>query len=120
MAKKAESTEEAKKLKLKVSNQNTIAEIEAIIKAAGIEVEELEAKKETDAVAKAGKRSAKAIKESEAKAAKEERKAETAKDEETDQPKAHKPIKPPRSRLERRGKKFRDAAKLIEVGKIIP
>jgi len=120
MAKKAELLEEAKKLKLKVSNQNTIAEIEATIKAAGIEVEKFEAKNETDAVAKAGKRSAKAIKETEAKAAKEERKAEVAKEEETDQPKARLPIKPPRSHLERRGKKFRDAAKLIEVGKTYP
>lgn len=67
------------------------------------------------ATAKAGKRSAKALKEAEEKQAKEERKAEKAEASAEDKPKQ--PVKPTRSRLERRGKKFREAAKLVEAGK---
>lgn len=70
-------------------------------------------KRTSDTVAKAGKRSAKAIAEAEEKVAKEERKAEAKEAE--DKPKQ--PVKPARSRLERRGKKYRDAAKHIETGK---
>lgn len=76
--------------------------------------EETEVKTEK-AAAKAGKRSAKAIKEAEEKQAKEERKAEKAEADTEVKPK--KPVKPTRSRLERRGKKFREAAKLVEIGK---
>lgn len=75
-------------------------------------VTEAEAEKAT---AKAGKRSAKALKEAEEKQAKEERKAEKAEVEAESKPKQ--PVKPTRSRLERRGKKFREAAKLVEAGK---
>lgn len=86
---------------------------------------EEEAKKTTEVVeaateetktvtAKAGKRSAKAVKEAEAKEAKEERKTHAAEETEA---KPKQTIKPTRSRLERKGKKFRDAAKLIEKGK---
>lgn len=63
-------------------------------------------------IAKAGKRSAKALKETAAKEAKEERKAD-AKTE--DKPKTV--IKPPRSRTERAGKKYREAAKLVDNSK---
>lgn len=76
-----------------------------------------EATKEEKATAKAGKRSAKGVKEAEEKQAKEERKAhagETA-TEEAEKPK--KAVKPARSRLERRGKNFRKAAEQIEKGK---
>lgn len=73
-----------------------------------------ETKTESKSTAKAGKRSAKAIAEAEEKAAKEERKATKA-DEEV---KPKKPVKPTRSRLERRGKKYREAAKTIEKGKV--
>jgi len=70
-------------------------------------------------VAKAGKRSAKALHEAEEKQAKEERQAkpaETSDDgEKADKPK--KVQKPGRSRLERRGKKFREVAKLVEKDK---
>lgn len=72
-----------------------------------------EAKEE--ATAKAGKRSAKAVKEAEELQAKEERKAQKAEADSEDKPK--KAVKPTRSRLERRGKKFREAAKNIEKGK---
>lgn len=63
--------------------------------------------------AKAGKRSAKAVKEAEAEVAKEERKANTDDTSESSKPTQ----KQSRTKLERAGKKLRDAAKLIEVGK---
>jgi large subunit ribosomal protein L1 len=66
--------------------------------------------------AKAGKRSAKAIAETEKKQAKEERKSERTESSETDKPKSN--VKPPRSRLERRSKNYRESAKLIETGKV--
>jgi len=64
-------------------------------------------------LAKAGKRSGKALKEIEEKQAKEERKVHVA--ETSEKPKQA--AKPTRSRLERRGKKFREAAQRIERGK---
>ena len=110
MAKKAELLEQAHKLKLEVGNSNTIAEIEAAIKAAGADTEVVVAREA--ATAKAGKRSAKAIEEAEEKQAKEAQKEE-------DQP-AEKPkraVKPARSRLERRSKNYKEAAKLVEKDK---
>lgn len=71
---------------------------------------------EEKAVAKAGKRSAKAIAESEEKAAKEARK-EAAKDGEEADSKPKQPVKPARSRLERRSKKYRKAAEQIDKTK---
>lgn len=82
--------------------------------APAVEVKETE-EAEEKATAKAGKRSAKSQKEAEEKAAKEERKTLAAEDSAEEKPKHA--AKPTRSRLERRGKKFRDAAKLIEAGK---
>lgn len=69
------------------------------------------------APAKAGKRSEKALKEAEEKQAKEERKATKAEAdaEAENKPKQH--ANPTRSRLERQGKKFRGAAKLIDKSK---
>lgn len=69
------------------------------------------------AVAKAGKRSSKALKEAEAKATKEARKSEAG-ETDTVEVKAPRVVKPARSRLERRGKKFREAAKLVEKDKV--
>lgn len=66
-------------------------------------------------VAKAGKRSTKALKEAAEKQAKEERKARTTETEAEAKPKQH--AKPPRTRLERQGKKFRDAAAKVEKSK---
>jgi len=66
-------------------------------------------------VAKAGKRSAKARKETAEKQAKEERKIQTAEAETESKPKQA--AKPPRTRLERQGKKFRDVAAKVEKGK---
>lgn len=74
-------------------------------------VEEVKETKKT--TAKAGKRSAKAIEEAAEKEAKEARKASS----ETSEEKPKAPVKPARSRLERRGKHFREAAKSIEAEK---
>ncbi len=66
--------------------------------------------------AKAGKRSAKSLKEVEEKQAKEARKVAT-KETEVQKTKPKQTHKPPKSRLERRGKKYREAAKLIDTNK---
>jgi len=82
-------------------------EIEAVVAD-----EAAEAKVDTkEGVAKAGKRSAKALKEAEAEQAKEERKAEKAEADADDKPKQH--SNPTRTRLERQGKKFQEVAKLV-------
>lgn len=107
-------------------------EVEAVTTPRAAEVDTLAAKKvkavvadtttevsaddeQTKVTAKAGKRSAKAIKEAETKEAKEERKAHSREDKADSKPKPAQ--KPPRSKLERRGKKFREAAKQIEAGR---
>ncbi len=136
-SKKEELLAEAKKLKLSVSAKNTIVQIEEAIaeakaaKQSTAKVAELveteaiaeaivEAEAEIDAeeakTTKAGKHSAKGLKEAEEKAAKEERKAHAseAKAEEAAKPKV---IIKSRSRLERQGKKFRAASELIDKTK---
>src|SRR3989344_2057988 len=75
-------------------------------------IAEAEVLEEKEVVAKAGRRSAKAVKEAEEKADKEERKKTSAKVE-----KPRQEQKPPRSRTERAGKKYRDAAKLVDKEK---
>lgn len=100
---------------------DTINEAELIVEAnpeAEPEKSEKEAEKAEKSTAKAGKRSAKAIKEADEKQAKEERKARTAEEEAEAAAKPKQPVKPARSRLERRGKNFRKAAELIEKGKV--
>lgn len=67
-------------------------------------------------LAKAGRRSAKAIKETEEEKAKEARKA-AIKEAEAKGEKPKIPVKPPRSRAERAGKKYRQAIKLIDKSK---
>lgn len=111
----------------KPSKEAEVKEAELIVEAAPAkEVEDtitnaetgevVEQRVETSAksTAKAGKRSAKALEAAEEKSAKEERKALGA---ETAQEKPKQAAKPARSKLERRGKKFRESAKLIEKGK---
>ncbi len=71
--------------------------------------------KEAVKTAKAGKRSAKAIQEAEEKQAKEARKAAKSEADAEDKPKVQQ--KPPRTRLERRGKNFRKAAELVDKDK---
>ncbi len=133
MAKKDNLLEKAKELKLKVTAKNTIAEIEAVIAsatAASAEPVVVEATHEETAteetgevkLAKAGKRSEKALKEAEVKAEKEARKAAhdtTPQSEEakaTGTKKGPKPVTRPK--IERRGKNYRKVAELIEKGKI--
>jgi ribosomal protein L1 len=84
--------------------------VEADVVEANAEEEQREVK-----LAKAGKRSAKALEEAAEKQTKEERKSKTASEESETRPKA--PVTPTRSRLERRGKQFRKSAELLEVGK---
>jgi large subunit ribosomal protein L1 len=89
---------------------------EAAEDAAEQEAEVITEKRSTEAtegVAKAGKRSSKALKEAAEKEAKEERKASG----EATESKSKAPVKPARSKLERRGKQFRKKAELIEAGK---
>lgn len=68
-------------------------------------------------VAKAGKRSAKGLEEAEAKVEKIEHQQHRDEEAEAEaKPKA--PVKPTRSRLERRGKGYRKSAELVEKGKV--
>lgn len=126
MAKKAELLEKAKELKLEVSDKNTIADLESIIQAAEssqkhAEGDDKQVVSERKAqTAKAGKRSEKALKETEEKEAKEARKAAHDTSPQTDEAESHvkkgpRPVTRPK--LERRGKKFQDAAKKVEAGK---
>lgn len=119
MAKKAELLEEAAKLNLEVTEKNTIAEIEAAI--AG--VEKTEAPAEEAHVAKAGKRSEKALAEAEAKAEKEARKEAGDTTPQSEEAEAHakkgpKPVVRPL--IERRGKAYRKVAEQLEKGKVYP
>jgi large subunit ribosomal protein L1 len=136
MAKKPELLERAKKLKLEVTHKNTIAELEAAIKAAETalkpekvakieketavktEVPEAEAK-----LAKAGKRSEKAIKEVEEKIAKEERKEKGETTPQSAEAVAHvkkgpKPVTRPL--ILRRGKNYQKAAEFVDKSVIYP
>ncbi|PKL31622.1 50S ribosomal protein L1 [Candidatus Saccharibacteria bacterium HGW-Saccharibacteria-1] len=122
MAKKADLLIVASELKLKVTEANTIAEIEAAIAEAKIstdapvaEIVEADVK-----LAKSGKRSEKAIKEVVEKIAKEERKEHGDTTPQSDEAEAAvkkgpKPIT--RSLLERRGKAYRKVAELVDNSK---
>ncbi len=114
---KADLIKQAKELGIEhVNSSNTMAELRTVIANAApkkhdketLPTDEHEAK-----VAKSGKRSAKAIAETEEKIQKEERKStvEESKNE------VKKPVKATRTRLERAGKKYREAAKLIDSSK---
>lgn len=105
-----ETTEVAKTEVKKAAPKKVAAKKEAAIEEVVVEEKEVPVKK---TVAKAGKHSAKAIKEAEEKEAKEERKANAKAIEE--KPKA--PAPKTRSLLERRGKKFQETAKLVEKDK---
>jgi large subunit ribosomal protein L1 len=110
----------------KVTEDKELKEAELVVETAPIveeqttfvETQDEEKPAEEKATAKAGKRSAKSLKEVEEKEAKEERKAHAKEETIEAEVKPKKAVKPTRSRLERRGKKFRDAAKLIETGKV--
>ena len=100
--------------KTKTTKETPAEAEEQIVNAEAQEVVAEKTEASTKSTAKAGKRSAKAVAEAEKKAAKEERKASA----ETEEVKPKKPVKPTRSRLERRGKKYREAAKAIEKDKV--
>lgn len=110
MADKAKKSVDKKELK---EAELTVEAVPEKVEAVEAEVVAEEVKEST---AKAGKRSAKSQKEAEEKVAKEERKALT--EDEKDENKPKQAAKPTRSRLERRGKKFREAAKLVENDKV--
>ena len=125
MAKKADLLEKATTLGLDVTEKNTIAEIEAAI--ANVENtadagEKIAAEaEEAPVVAKAGKRSAKALAEADAKAEKEARKEAGDTTPQDPDAEAHikkgpKPVARPR--IERRGKNYQKAAELLEKGKV--
>ena len=124
MAKKAELLEQAHKLKLDVSNRNTIAEIEAAIAASGTqkavsEDKEVIAGRKAE-TAKAGKRSEKALHEAEEHAEKEARKASHDTAPQSEDAVAHTkrgPAPKVRPHHERKGKKYRAAYAKIEQGK---
>lgn len=101
---------EAKKKAVKAEEVET--KVEAVEAAAEVTAVEEAPKADKKPTAKAGKRSAKAIAEVEEKQEKEARKADAA----TVAP-APKAAPKPRTRLERQGKKFRQAATLLEKGK---
>lgn len=123
MAKKADLLAQATTLGLKLTEKNTIAEIEAAIKSADTtptvvvaeEVAETPVVEEVK-LAKAGKRSAKVLAEVEEKVEKEARKEAgdtSAQSEEAEsRTKGPKPVTRPL--IERRGKAYRKAAELIE------
>jgi ribosomal protein L1 len=115
MATKPELLAKAAELKLEVSETNTVAEIEAAI----AEAEKHEVKEQH--VAKAGKRSQKALDEAAEKAAKEARKEQgdtTPQDPDAVEAKKKGPKPVTRPRIERRGKKYQAAAGKVEAGKL--
>jgi large subunit ribosomal protein L1 len=114
MAEAAKKKTKAKAIEVEADEQPTEVVVEAPEPVIEATVEE---EPKAKATAKAGKRSAKAVKETEDKEAKEERKAQAVEAEASDA-KPKQASKPTRSRLERRGKKFRKVAELIEQGKI--
>ena len=128
MAKKADLLEQAAMLGLKLTDKNTVAEIEAAVAEANVTVEEAVAATEvveTPAkevkLAKAGKRSVKAIAEVEAKLEKEARKeaGDTAPQSEEAEAHVKKGPKPvTRPLIERRGKNYRKAAELVYKNKV--
>jgi large subunit ribosomal protein L1 len=123
MAKKAELLEQAKELKLEVSEKNTIAEIEAAIATVDTDKKEAEAHKEEKVVAKAGKRSDKSLREVAERIEKETRKeaGDTTPQSEEAEARGKKGPKPvTRPRVERRGKSYRKVVELVEKGKTYP
>lgn len=124
MAKKADLLEKAAELKLEVTEKNTIAEIEAAIKSAedtSAPTEDKNVVAEREAtVAKAGKRSQKALDEAKEKAEKEARKEAgdtTPQDEDAEAHTKKGPRPITRPKLERRGKKYQEVAKKVDTTK---
>ena len=117
MTKKSDLLETAKELKLEVTDKNTIAEIEAAITAATPAEVIAEAPVHEVKITKSGKRSEKAIREADELAEKEARKAAHDTTPQSEEAEAHtkkgpKPVTRPL--LERRGKKYRKVAELVD------
>ena len=109
-------TEEIKKTTMKVvAKKLTEAKIE-VTETTAVKEPKIAAK--AAKAAKAGKKSEKGIKETKEKVAKIERQKTSEKDTDEEAVKIKKPIKPTRSKLKRKAKKYRKAAELIEKGKI--
>jgi large subunit ribosomal protein L1 len=118
-AKKESKTKKAKvaKVEKEIKEAEVVAEAVPLKKVEGGELR-VESGEQPKAIAKAGKRSAKAARESEEKEAKASRKAAQS-DEALAEAESKKPAKKPtRPKVERAGKKFREAAKLIEKDKV--
>ncbi len=119
MAKKAELLQQAQSLGLEVTTKNTIAEIEAALQSADTSSADAVVSEQSETTAKAGKRSAKAVKESEEKAEKAARKEAgdtSPKGEAIVEKKGPKPVTRPM--IERRGKKYQERAKLVDNTKL--
>lgn len=120
MTKKSDLLTEANQLNLSVTIKNTIAEIQtAIDQAKNSENVNKSPEVKNSKIAKAGKHSAKGIQETEQKQTKIDRQLHKDQElEESEQiPKLKKNIKPTRTKLERRGKKYQAQAKLIDKSK---
>ncbi len=134
MAKKADLLEEAKKLKLEVSEKNTIAEIQqaiaGVVSSQSSVTSDPETKTDnttatasdspTKPSAKSGKRSEKSLKEAEEKAEKEARKEAHDTTPQSDEADAHikrGPVPVTRPKSERHGKKYKELAVKIDASK---
>ena len=104
---------EAKKTTKKVKTEATEVVDTAVVTTEVTTEAEVEASPAEKKLAKAGKRSAKALEAADEKQAKEDRKESSDDDE---KPRQH--ANPTRSRLARRAKGFRKSAELLEVGKV--
>ena len=135
MAKKADLLAQAKKLGLEVTEKNTIAEIEAAIKAVEAKPDATEviietvdvvesdntAEESAPKAAKAGKRSEKSLREAEEEAERQARKeaGDTSSQDDDAEARTKKGPKPvTRPKLERRSKNYQAAAKKVEAGKV--
>lgn len=116
MAKKAELLAEAKTRGISVSNKNTIAEIESELQKhpeSSIDIKKDETAKAT---AKAGKRSAKSLKEAAEKEQKEARKAtDVSHENDVSSKNKSQSLVVTRSKLERRSKKYKQLSKKIDT-----
>ena len=132
---KAVLLKEAQTMGLKVTEKDTVAQINAAIAAMSqtpvepVEAGDLEIAEEGESIqaeeaavdkktAKAGKRSAKGLEEAEAKAEKLEHQKHRDEEEAAEAEKPKRAITPTRSRLERRSKGYRKAAEQIEKDKV--
>lgn len=106
-----------------ILNAETVEVVEAREEAHGVTQEDAEARAESSSSqevkgTKSGKRSAKGQAEADAKLDKIEHQLHREEEKVAEGEKPKQPVKPTRSRLERRGKGYRKSAELIEAGKV--